>query len=125
MTRLVVSIPDNLIKKLDRRAKKERRSRGQFVREALLRQLNSPAAGNAKELARRSNNGKRAARKRWTKKSLERYLVQKGLARKGCPGLDTLLGPIKRPPDMKRVLRITKGLTGLSERIIEDREDRV
>jgi Arc/MetJ-type ribon-helix-helix transcriptional regulator len=121
----MVSMPDEMVKKLDRRAKQERRSRSELLRDALRRQLATPTPRIAKELATRSRNGKRTPRKMWTKKSLERYLLEKGLARKGCPGLDSLLGPIKRPAEMKRVLRITKRLTGLSERIIEDREDRV
>ncbi|MBI2359920.1 MAG: hypothetical protein HYV04_13665 [Deltaproteobacteria bacterium] len=69
-------------------------------------------------------NGKQKTRKRWTKKSLEQHLLKNGLARRGCPGLDSLLGPVKAPVDMKQVLRITKKLKGLSRQIIEDREDR-
>jgi len=51
--------------------------------------------------------------------------MEKGVAQRGCPGLDSLVGPIEGPVDMKRVLRITERLTGLSRQIIEDREDRL
>jgi Arc/MetJ-type ribon-helix-helix transcriptional regulator len=125
MARFMISMPDDMVKKLDRRAREERRTRSEFLREAVRNHLAAPATRKAKESANRVRNGKQTARKRWTKKSLEQYLLEKGLARRGCPGLDSLLGPIKNPPDMKQVLRITKRLTGLSEQIIEGREDRV
>jgi hypothetical protein len=62
---------------------------------------------------------------KWTKKKLEKYLLEKGLVTRGCPGLDALLGPVTGPVDMKRVLEIGKKLSGISQQIIADRKDRV
>jgi len=125
MARLMVSIPDAMVKKLDRRAKQERRSRGELLREAVGRHLAAAAPRGAKESQVAGENGKQRVRKRWTKKALERRLLEKGLVRRGCPGIDSLVGPVNNSVDMKRVLRVTKKLTGLSRRIIEEREDRV
>src|SRR3990170_8345422 len=125
MARLMVSIPDAMVKKLDRRAKQERRSRGELLREAVGRHLAAAAPRGAKESQVAGENGKQRVQKRWTKKALEQHLMEKGIAQRGCPGLDSLVGPIEGPVDMKRVLRITERLTGLSRQIIEDREDRL
>lgn len=125
MARLMVSMPDEMVKKLDRRAKEERRSRSELLREAVGRHLAASAPRGAGESLVPGRNGKQKVQKKWTKKALERHLLEKGLARRGCPGLDSLVGPIKGSVDMKRVLRITKRLTGLSRQIIEDREDRL
>jgi hypothetical protein len=62
---------------------------------------------------------------RWTTKKLTQYLLDKGAITRGCPGLDALLGPVTGPIDMERVLEIGKKLAGVSQQIIEDREDRV
>jgi hypothetical protein len=125
MARFMVSMPDEIVEKLDRRARKERRSRSALLREAVKRHLSAAAPDELKKDPVLERNGKHKAQKKWTKKALERHLVEKGVARRGCPGLDSLVGPIEGPVDMKRVLRITKRLTGLSRRIIEDREDRL
>ena len=125
MARLMVSMPDEMVKKLDRRAKQERRSRSELLREAVGRHLAAAAPRGAKESQVSGRNGKQKIQKRWTKKALEQHLMEKGVAQRGCPGLDSLVGPIEGPVDMKRVLRITERLTGLSRQIIEDREDRL
>ena len=52
-------------------------------------------------------------------------LLEKGVVVRGCPGLDVLLGPITSPIDMDRVLEIGKQFNGISQQIIDDREDRV
>ena len=123
MARFMVSMPDDMLKKLDRRAREEHRTRSELLREAARRHLAASETA-AKESSPPSRDGKPKRLKKWTKEALERHLLESGLGRKGCPGLDSLVGPVKGPVDMKRVLRITKKLTGLSRQIIEDREDR-
>jgi Arc/MetJ-type ribon-helix-helix transcriptional regulator len=125
MARFKVSMPDEMVEKLDRRAQEEHRSRSELLREAARRHLASAAPVEANEPPTPGRESKQKAQKRWTKKSLERHLIENGLGSKGCPGLDSLVGPVKGPVDMKRVLRITKRLDGLSRQIIEDREDRL
>ncbi len=121
MARFMVSMPENMLEQLDRQAEMEHRTRSELLREAVRRHL---AASEAKSSPPRSDN-KRKRRSGWTKEALEQHLLESGLARRGCPGLDSLVGPIKGPVDMKRVLRITKKLAGLSRQIIEEREDRL
>jgi Arc/MetJ-type ribon-helix-helix transcriptional regulator len=125
MARFMVSMPDEMVKKLDRRAREEHRSRSELLREAVRLNLAASAPGKTKDSPIPRRNGRNKAQKRWTKKALEQHLMEKGVARRGCPGLDSLVGPIEGPVDMKRVLRITERLTGLSRQIIEDREDRL
>lgn len=123
MARFMVSMPDEMVKKLDRRAREEHRTRSELLREAAREHL----AGTktvAKGSPPPSRDGKPKRPKKWTKETLERYLLEKGAVRQGCPGLDPLIGPVKGPVDMRRVLRIGKKLTGLSRQVIEDREDR-
>jgi len=124
MARFMVSMSDDMLKKLDRRAREEHRTRSELLREAARRHLAASETA-AKESSPPSRDGKPKRLKKWTKETLERYLLEKGVARRGCPGLDPLVGPVKGPVDMKRVLRIGKKLTGLSRQIIEEREDRV
>ena len=126
MARFMVSMPDEIVKKLDRRAREEHRSRSELLREAVRQHLASSARA-ATEMPSPTRNGKRKGpgRKKWGKEALEQYLLEKGIAQRGCPGLDALVGPVKGPVDMKRVLEIGRKLTGLTRQIIEDREDRV
>lgn len=125
MARFMVSMPDEIVKKLDRCARQECRTRSELLREAVKRHLSAAAPVELRETPVPGRNGKDKTRKQWTKKALEAHLVEKGAARRGCLGLDSLVGRIKTPVDMKRVLRITKKLTALSRQIVEDREDRV
>lgn len=125
MARFMVSMPDDMLEKLDRQARKESRARSELLREAVRRHLAASIQDEAKKNLSARSNGKHKTQKGWTKKALERHLLENGLARRGCPGLDSLVGPIKGPVDMKRVLRITKKLTGLSRQVIEEREDRL
>jgi Arc/MetJ-type ribon-helix-helix transcriptional regulator len=125
MARFMVSMPDEMVKKLDRRAQQEHRSRSELLREAARRHLAAAAPDEAEQSSTPRVNDKPKAQKKWSKEALERHLLENGLGRRGCPGLDSLVGPVKGPVDMKRVLRITKRLTGLSDQIIDDREDRV
>lgn len=125
MARFMVSMPNDMLEKLDRQARKESRGRGELLREAVQRHLATAASSEAKNGPRSRINGKQKVQKKWTRKALERHLLENGLGRRGCPGLDSVVGPTNDPVDMKRVLRITKRLTGLSRQIIEEREDRV
>jgi len=124
MARFMISMPDEMLKKLDQKAREEHRTRSELLREAARQHLAAPAPA-AREGLPPSRDGRRKGRKKWTKESLERYLRERGTVRKGCPGLDSLVGPVKGPVNMKRVLEIGKKLTGLSRAIIDDREDRV
>ena len=124
MARFMVSMSDDMLKKLDRRAREEHRTRSELLREAARRHLAASETA-AKKSSPPSRDDKPKRLKKWTKETLERYLPEKGVARRGCPGLDPLVGPVKGPVDMKRVLRIGKKLAGLSRQIIEEREDRV
>lgn len=126
MARFMVSMPDEMVKKLDQRARDEHRTRSELLREAIRQHLVTPAPA-AKESPSPPRNGRQKARGRTkrTKEALEQYLIEKGVARKDCPGLDGLVGPVKGPVDMKRVLEIGKKLSGLTRQVIEDREDRV
>ena len=125
MARFMVSMPDEIVKKLDRCARQERRTRSELLREAVKRHLSASAPVELREKPVPGRNGKDRTRKKWTKKALEEHLIEKGAARRGCLGLHSVVGRIKAPVDMKRVLRITKKLTAMSRQIIEDREDRV
>ncbi|MET0500113.1 MAG: ribbon-helix-helix domain-containing protein [Candidatus Binatia bacterium] len=125
MARFMVSMPDDMLEKLDRQARKESRGRSELLREAVRHHLAAAAPVAAKERPTPRSNGKPKGPKKWTKKSLERHLLDNGLACEDCPGLDFLVGPTEGPVDMQRVLRITKKLTGLSRQIIAEREDRV
>ena len=125
MARFMISMPDDMLDKLDRQARKESLGRSELLREVVRRHLAAAAPAQAKERATPRSNGKPTERKKWTKQALERHLLESGLGRRGCPGLDSLIGPMKIRADMKRVLRITKRLAGLSRQIIEDRDDRL
>ena len=124
MARFMVSMPDELLTKLDRLAKREHRSRSELLREAARRYLNQPAEA----AAQRPTVAPRVSVRRptrWTAAKLTQYLLDKGVVTQGCPGLDALLGPVTGPVDMERVLEIGKKLSGISRQIIADREDRV
>lgn len=124
MARFTVSMPDELLTKLDRRAKREHRSRGELLSEATKQYLSHsrnvvvrPSAKNPSKVARRTQ--------KWTKERLEQDLLEKGVIRRGCPELEALLGPAIGPVDMAKVLEIGKKLSGISQQVIDDREDRV
>jgi Arc/MetJ-type ribon-helix-helix transcriptional regulator len=124
MANISIAIPDDLLTQLDHRAEHEHRSRSELLRDAARRYLSQP-----EETAARPANATppRTARRtqEWTSAKLTKYLLDKGVVTRGCPGLDTLLGPVTEPVDMERVLEIGKKLSGISQQIIDDREDRV
>lgn len=124
MARLTISIADELLTKLDRLAKREHRSRSELLREAARQYLSRPEETVARPPEAPSPRTARRTRK-WTKEKLEQYLLEKGVIRRGCPELEALLGPAVEPVDMAKVLQIGKKLKGLSQQIIDDREDRV
>jgi len=124
MPRVIVSIPDELLLKLDRLAKHEHRSRSELLREAARRYLSQPEE-SAPQRPMAAPRGTTRRPTRWTAAKLTEHLLAKGIVARGCPGLDALLGPMTEPVDMERVLEIGKQLSGISQQIIDDREDRV
>ena len=122
MARFMISMPDEMVEKLDEAARKEHRSRSELLREAARRHL----AANAQ--VQPASNGKPArTRKRSSPEApttARERLLQRGIGQDACPGLDRLVGAGKTPPDMRRVLKVGKKLTGLSRDIIESRDDR-
>lgn len=124
MARLTVSFPDELLAKLDRLAKRQHRSRSELLREAARRYLSQPQKPPQQEAAAAPKRAVHEVR-RWPREKLEQYLLDKGVIRRGCPELEALLGSAAGPVDMEKVLEIGKKLKGLSQQIIEDREDRV
>ena len=124
MARFMVSMPEELLRKLDRLAKREHRSRSELLREAARRYLNHPEELIAQHPATAPHPPIHRSQK-WTAAKLTQYLLDKGVLTRGCPGLDTLVGPVTGPVDMGRVLEIGKKLSGISQQIIADREDRL
>jgi Arc/MetJ-type ribon-helix-helix transcriptional regulator len=126
MPRLTVSLPVDLLTKLDRLAKRERHSRSELLCEAARRYLSQPEEASTRPPNMTSPRTARHTQK-WTAAKLTQYLVDKGIVTRGCPGLDAIVGPVTEPVDMERVLEIGKNkkLKGLSQQIIDDREDRV
>jgi hypothetical protein len=57
-------------------------------------------------------------------KSMTQRLLDLGIGRSGCPGLDRLVGPVKHEVDMRRLVKIGGKLKGLTRDLIDSREDR-
>jgi hypothetical protein len=131
MANISIDIPDELITRLDLRAKRENRSRNELLCKAAQQYLGLPNESASQEtepsrpeaLSAFSNTSSDA--RQWTREELEQYLLDKGVIRRGCPELEALLGPVAEPVDMAKVLEIGKKLKGLSQQIIDDRKDRV
>lgn len=122
MARFMISMPDEMLKKLDDAARKEHRSRSELLREAARRHL---AADVQAEPARDSKSkARRETMRKPLTRSLRDRLLELGVGEKGCLGLDRLVGPINGSVDKRRLLKIGRKLTGLSHEIIESREDR-
>ena len=51
-------------------------------------------------------------------------VLDPGIGRRGCPGLDRLIGPVKDEVDIRRLVKIGSKLNGLTRDIIDFREDR-
>ena len=119
MARVIVSMPEELLIKLDRLAKREHRSRNELLCKAAQQYLGLPdePAPQETEISPQPTQ--------WTASQVTEYLLEKGVVVRGCPGLDAFLGPVTGPVDMERVLEIGKKLNGISQQIIDDREDRV
>jgi Arc/MetJ-type ribon-helix-helix transcriptional regulator len=124
MANISITLPDKLLTQLNHRAKSERRSRSELLREAARRYLNQPEEASTHPSILASLRSVRRTQK-WTSAKLTQYLLDKGVITRGCPGLDALIGPVMEPVDMERVLEIGKKLKGLSQQIIDDREDRM
>jgi len=122
MARFMISMPDEMLKKLDDAARKEHRSRSELLREAARHHLNADVQAKAAQSL--SSKAKPEMAKKTSTPSLRERLLELGVGQKGCPGLDRLVGPVNDGVDRQRLLRIGKKLTGLSREIIESREDR-
>lgn len=123
MARFMISMPDEMLKKLDDAARKEHRSRSELLREAARHHLNADVV-QAKAAQGLRSKAKPEMAKKTSTPSLRERLLELGVGQKGCPGLDRLVGPVNDGMDRRRLLRIGKKLTGLSREIIESREDR-
>jgi Arc/MetJ-type ribon-helix-helix transcriptional regulator len=124
MANISIAIPDELLTQLNHRAKREHRSRSELLREAAKRYLSQPEESAARPAHATPPRTDRHEQQ-WTKEKLEQYLLDKGVIRRGCPELEALLGPERGPVDMEKVLEIGRKLKGLSQQVIDDREDRV
>jgi predicted transcriptional regulator len=122
MARFMISMPDDMLKKLDDAAHKEHRSRSELLREAARRHLNMIGQVEAAQVSK--SEAKHKIAKKISKASLRERLLDLGVGQRGCPGLDRLAGPVTQSIDMRRLLKISKRLTGLSRDIIESRQDR-
>ena len=122
MARFMISMPDDMLKKLDEAARKEHRSRIELLREVARRHLTADVQAEAVQGSK--SDATRKIAKKISKGSLSERLLNLGVGQKGCPGLDRLVGPVRDGIDMRRLLKISKKLTGLSRDIIDSREDR-
>jgi Arc/MetJ-type ribon-helix-helix transcriptional regulator len=123
MARFMISMPDDMLKKLDDAARQEHRSRSELLREAARRYLN--VIGHIETAQGSKSEAKRKIARNISKGSLRERLLGLGVGQRGCPGLDRLVGPAKKKDiDMRQLVKISKKLTGLSRDIIESREDR-
>ena len=122
MARFMISMPDEMLKRLDETARKEHRSRSELLREAARRHLTGeaylqqPSDGNQPTRRKSSRKAPRGAARE--------DMLRRGIGQTGCPGLDRLVGAGKTAPDMRRLMKIGRRLSGLSRDIIESREDR-
>ena len=121
MARFMISMPDDMLKKLDEAARKEHRSRSELLREVARRHLTADVQAEAVQGSK--SEATRKIAKKISKGSLRERLLNLGVGQKGCPGLDRLVGPVRDGIDMRRLLKISKKLTGLSRDIIDSRED--
>jgi Arc/MetJ-type ribon-helix-helix transcriptional regulator len=124
VARFMISMPDEMLRKLDEAARKEHRSRSELLREAARQRLAGEAADAAALNTNRPRTQDKMSRTAATTIARERML-RLGIGQSGCPGLDRLVGADKARPDMRRLLKIGKKLSGLSREILESRKDRL
>jgi Arc/MetJ-type ribon-helix-helix transcriptional regulator len=122
MARFMISMPDEMLKKLDEAARKEHRSRSELLREAARHRLTAGAAAPPTSSTNRART--REISKTAAPGVARERLLRLGIGQNGCPGLDRLVGPDKARPDMRRLLKTAKKLSGLSRDIMESRKDR-
>jgi Arc/MetJ-type ribon-helix-helix transcriptional regulator len=122
MARFMISMPDEMLKKLDETARKEHRSRSELLREAARRHLTEasvrPPAGDGNQSVKRKSST------RSPRGPARQDMLRRGIGQTGCAGLERLVGAVKAPPEMRKLLKIGKKLSGLSRDIVEAREDR-
>jgi Arc/MetJ-type ribon-helix-helix transcriptional regulator len=122
MARFMISMPDEMLKKLDEAARKEHRSRSELLREATRRHLSADSQATSAQTVR--PRARRKIAKQMAGGSVKERLLELELGQNGCPGLDRLIGPVHGTVDIRRLLKISKKLNGLSRDIIEARNDR-
>jgi Arc/MetJ-type ribon-helix-helix transcriptional regulator len=120
----MISMPDEMLKRLDEAARKEHRSRSELLREAARRHLSVEPQLGTTGAVKDKWDGKRKGKKRMKTKSMTQRLLELGIGRSGCPGLDRLVGPVKDDVDMRRLVKIGGKLKGLTRDIIDSREER-
>ena len=86
MARFMISMPDDMLKKLDEAARKEHRSRSELLREAARRHLTADVQAEAVQGSK--SDAKRKITKKISKGSLRERLLNLGVGQRGCPGLD-------------------------------------
>jgi len=123
MARFMISMPDEMLKKLDEAARKEHRSRSELLREAARNRLTGESAASSASTMNRKKT--QEIPKTIATGTARERLLGLGIGQRGCPGLDRLVGPDKARPDMRRLLKIGKKLPGLSRDILESRKDRL
>jgi Arc/MetJ-type ribon-helix-helix transcriptional regulator len=122
VARFMISMPDEMLKKLDEAARKEHRSRSELLREAARQRLASEAGAIPASNQKRTKGPEKMSKAASVARD---RMLRLGIGQSGCPGLDRLVGPRKIRPDMRRLLKIGKKLSGLSRDILESRKDRL
>jgi Arc/MetJ-type ribon-helix-helix transcriptional regulator len=122
MARFMLSMPDEMLKKLDDAARREHRSRSELLREAARRHLAVEKQTSTDQDSK--PHAKRKKARPISKTTPRERLLESGIGRTGCSGLERLVGAVEDNVDMHRLLKISRKLKGLSRQIIDSREDR-
>jgi Arc/MetJ-type ribon-helix-helix transcriptional regulator len=86
MARFMISMPDEMLKKLDEAARKEHRSRSEVLREAVQYHLSPEAAAPP---ASNTNRAKTQKISKTAATGVARVRLRRlGIGQSGCPGLD-------------------------------------
>jgi len=83
MARFMISMPDDMLKKLDEAVRKEHRSRSELLREAARQHLN--VDGHTQSAQDSMSESKRKITKKSSKGSLRERLLDLRIGRRGCP----------------------------------------
>jgi Arc/MetJ-type ribon-helix-helix transcriptional regulator len=86
MARFTISMPDEMLKKLDETAREEHRTRSELLREAARRYLSVESQFSKSGAVKDKWDGKRKGAKKMKAKSMTQCLLELGIGRSGCPG---------------------------------------